>query len=63
MGRNAFRIKVSSAVVLIFVTAGVARAQTAPPRPDHVVIVIEENHSFNEIIGSASAPYIDSLAA
>lgn len=63
MGRNAFRIRVSSAVVLIFVTAGVARAQTAPPRPDHVVIVIEENHSFNEIIGSASAPYINSLAA
>ena len=33
------------------------------PRPDHVVIVIEENHSYNEIIGSAAAPYINSLAA
>jgi acid phosphatase len=31
--------------------------------PDHVVIVIEENHSFSEIIGSPSAPYINSLAA
>ena len=30
--------------------------------PDHVVIVIEENHSFAEIIGSSSAPYINSLA-
>src|SRR5262252_6264054 len=30
--------------------------------PDHIVIVIEENHSFSEIIGSSSAPYINSLA-
>jgi hypothetical protein len=33
------------------------------PRPDHVVIVIEENHSYSEIIGSPDAPYINSLAA
>jgi uncharacterized membrane protein len=30
--------------------------------PDHVVIVMEENHSFGEIIGSSSAPFINSLA-
>lgn len=30
--------------------------------PDHVVIVIEENHSFSNIIGSTQAPYINSLA-
>jgi hypothetical protein len=30
--------------------------------PDHVVIVIEENHAFSSIIGSSSAPYINSLA-
>ena len=34
----------------------------AIPQPDHVVIVIEENHSIYEIIGSSSAPYINSLA-
>jgi phosphatidylinositol-3-phosphatase len=27
-----------------------------------VVIVIEENHNFAEIIGSSAAPYINSLA-
>jgi hypothetical protein len=32
------------------------------PRPDHVVIVIEENHAYNQIIGSSAAPYINSLA-
>ncbi|HZO74861.1 MAG TPA: alkaline phosphatase family protein [Ktedonobacteraceae bacterium] len=37
-------------------------AQTTLPMPKHVVVVIEENHSFNEIIGSSSAPYINSLA-
>lgn len=26
---------------------------------DHVVIVVLENHSYSEIIGSASAPYIN----
>ena len=27
-------------------------AAAAPPRPSHVVIVIEENHSFNQILGT-----------
>jgi acid phosphatase len=35
----------------------------ALPRPDHVVIVVEENKSYSQIIGNASAPYINSLAA
>ncbi len=33
------------------------------PRPDKVVVVIEENRAFKRIIGSGDAPYIDSLAA
>ena len=40
----------------------VARAH-AVPHPDHVVIVIEENHSFSNVIGSASAPYMNRLVA
>jgi hypothetical protein len=31
--------------------------------PSHVVIVIEENHNYSEIIGSSAAPYLNSLAA
>src|SRR4051812_19742331 len=34
----------------------------AVPRFDHVVVVIEENHSPSQVIGSAAAPYINSLA-
>jgi acid phosphatase len=29
------------------------------PRPDHVLIVIEENHSYSEIVGAAAAPFIN----
>ena len=31
-------------------------------RPDHIVIVIEENKSFGQIIGNMAAPYINQLA-
>lgn len=37
--------------------------QDGLPRPDHVVIVIEENKSFGRIIGAPSATYINELAA
>src|SRR5947207_9674491 len=29
------------------------------PRPDHVVLVMMENHNYGEIIGNSSAPYIN----
>ena len=32
------------------------------PAPAHVVIVMEENHDYAQIIGSAAAPYINALA-
>jgi acid phosphatase len=32
------------------------------PRINRIVVVIEENHAFQEIIGSSAAPYINSLA-
>jgi phosphatidylinositol-3-phosphatase len=31
-------------------------------RFDHVIVVIEENHEYDELIGSANAPYINQLA-
>ncbi|GER86096.1 hypothetical protein KDW_02580 [Dictyobacter vulcani] len=38
-------------------------AQSTLPTPSHVVLVMEENHSYSEIINSSSAPYINSLAS
>jgi hypothetical protein len=32
------------------------------PRPDHVVIVIEENKAYRQIMGNVAAPYINRLA-
>ena len=31
------------------------------PIPDHVIFVIFENHSYNQIIGNSAAPYLNSL--
>ncbi len=31
------------------------------PTPDHVVVVVLENHAYSQVIGSSSAPYINSL--
>jgi len=39
-----------------------ARAAGQAPRYAHIVVVIEENHSYPEIIGSPAAPYINALA-
>ena len=45
-----------------FLAVPAALANNGVPTPAHIVVVMEENHSYNEIIGSSSAPYINSLA-
>ncbi len=35
---------------------------TTIPAPSHVVVVMEENHGYGDIIGSPQAPYINRLA-
>ena len=45
------------------VTSSTTPTPSSLPHFDHVIIVIEENHGSSEIIGSSSAPYINSLAA
>jgi hypothetical protein len=37
-------------------------AASSIPTYSHVVIVMEENHSYSDIIGNSSAPYMNSLA-
>ena len=46
-------------IVLATMTALFFSIGVAFGLPAHVVVVIMENHSFNEIIGSPSAPYIN----
>jgi acid phosphatase len=41
---------------------GTGSAGGTLPRPAHVVVVVEENHSYADIIGNADAPYLNELA-
>ncbi|MFI5264098.1 MAG: alkaline phosphatase family protein [Candidatus Kapaibacterium sp.] len=36
--------------------------QTLLPKPDHIVMLIMENHGYDQIIGSPAAPHINALA-
>jgi hypothetical protein len=40
---------------------GHAQAAGAVPTPDHTIVVVMENHAYSQVIGSSSAPYINSL--
>ena len=44
-------------------TSQVAYARAALPHFDHIVVAVEENHGYAQIIGSGSAPYINSLVS
>ena len=60
--RNVSFVRLIQATLCLgaFVFESNVRAQI--PQYDHVVVVIMENHNYSEIIGSPSAPYINSLA-
>lgn len=47
-------------VALISCLLATLNAQVA--RSNHVVIVVEENHSYSQVIGNANMPYLNSLA-
>ncbi|GII20911.1 alkaline phosphatase family protein [Planosporangium mesophilum] len=64
-----FKQKATMLVALLtgacVVTVGTneAPAAAAPPRPDHVVIVVLENHAYGQVIQNSNAPYISSLVS
>ncbi len=39
-----------------------AATPRAPAGPPHVMVIVEENHSYSEVIGSPDMPYLNSLA-
>jgi len=56
----------TTAVVTALVFVSMLGYQTAVgqvPTPAHVIVVIEENHGYSQIIGSSQAPYINTLAS
>jgi hypothetical protein len=52
---------VTGSASLTFTLQGTTAA-TSVPTYSHIVVVIEENHNYDEIIGNSQAPYINSLA-
>jgi phosphatidylinositol-3-phosphatase len=45
----------------LLLSSGLLFAQVPLPRPDHIVVVIEENHSLAQIVDSPAAPYLNQL--
>ena len=58
-----FSAKIQPFLCVVAVLASRVMAQTTIPTPAHVVVVMEENHSYSEIMGSSQAPYINTLAS
>jgi acid phosphatase len=52
-----------AAAGLLAIPLGLSMSSAATlPSPDHVVVVVMENHAYSQVIGSSSAPYLNSLA-
>ncbi|MFE2428367.1 alkaline phosphatase family protein [Streptomyces sp. NPDC059373] len=69
-GRQRTFTALSTALLLVGLAiglwAGLSGPRMAPsassvPTPDHTVVVVFENHAYSQVIGSSSAPYINSL--
>src|ERR1700722_1038080 len=68
------RRRVRSAAVVLSIVAVTAAfvpsltgtpigAASTVPNFDHIFVIVMENHSYGDIIGNSSAPYLNSLAA
>lgn len=55
-------MKALFALAFFSVVQSAIATEVALPRPDHIVIVVEENRAYSKIIGNVDAPYINALA-
>jgi len=56
------QVVVSVTATLLLLWTDLLSALPPLPKPDHIVIVVEENHAFSQIIDSPAAPYLNALA-
>jgi hypothetical protein len=56
---------ISAGVVLLLAGPVVGAQASTPPAasPSKVMVIVEENHTYDQIIGSSRAPYVNQLAA
>lgn len=57
------QVVVSVTATLLLLWTDLLSALPPLPKPDHIVLVIEENHAFSQIVDSPAAPYFNALAA
>ncbi len=60
--RRAAACVAAVAAIAFVVVAGASAASAAFPHYNHVFLLIEENHNYNQIIGNPAAPEINALA-
>ena len=48
--------------VLVLLAAFAATLSAQMPASHHVIVVVEENHNYSQVIGSSAMPYLNSLA-
>jgi len=61
----AIRRRPAAILVLLMLSAipAAAEAEAKPPSaPSHVVLVVLENHEYDEVVGNPEAPYLNALA-
>jgi len=68
MARSGKLLAAAVAAVLAAVPVGLwatgsVSSAASLPSPDHVVVVVMENHAYSQVIGSSSAPYVNSLVS
>ncbi|WSQ10017.1 alkaline phosphatase family protein [Streptomyces sp. NBC_01231] len=52
-------VALTAASIGLWAVAGTTAQAAALPTPDHVVVVVMENHAYSQVIGSSSAPYLN----
>jgi acid phosphatase len=50
------------AVALLIAASGTAHAAAPLPRPAHVVVIVEENRTLSQIVGSGNAPFLAAVS-
>ncbi|MEU1518734.1 alkaline phosphatase family protein [Streptomyces sp. NPDC005811] len=52
-------VALTAASIGVWATTATTAQAAALPAPDHVVVVVMENHAYSQVIGSSSAPYLN----
>ncbi|MFF0160076.1 alkaline phosphatase family protein [Streptomyces sp. NPDC005263] len=52
-------VALTAASIGLWTVTGTTAQAAALPTPDHVVVVVMENHAYSQVIGSSSAPYLN----